>query len=129
MADLILVRGVPGSGKSTFAKKMVDMMPSMIHLEADMFFVNDGQYRYDPTLIPAAHQWCRDRLKFHLEADAHVVVSNTFVRRWEIESYLSIVPSHTNVTVITVHGNWPNVHGVPQAVIRRMIANWETWPV
>ena len=41
---LILVRGVPGSGKSTFAAKV---FPGAFHVENDMFHVKDGEYRFD----------------------------------------------------------------------------------
>jgi adenylate kinase family enzyme len=39
---LIIIRGLPGSGKSTFAKSYFN---GYIHLEADMYFVQpDGSY-------------------------------------------------------------------------------------
>ena len=34
---LILVRGIPGSGKSTRAKMMQELNPALVHLEADMW--------------------------------------------------------------------------------------------
>ena len=39
----ILVRGVPGSGKSTFAAKVFS---GAFHVENDMFHVKDGKYRF-----------------------------------------------------------------------------------
>ena len=40
---LYIVRGIPGSGKSTFAKTL-----GGIHIEADQYFVDgDGNYNFD----------------------------------------------------------------------------------
>jgi energy-coupling factor transporter ATP-binding protein EcfA2 len=42
MKELLLLRGCSGSGKSTLAKSL-----GGVHYEADMFFVEDGEYRFD----------------------------------------------------------------------------------
>jgi adenylate kinase family enzyme len=44
---LYCVRGVAGSGKSTFAKTLVKK--DYCHKEADMFFVDrEGNYKFEP---------------------------------------------------------------------------------
>ena len=45
MKSLILVRGIPGSGKSTFAKEISYGFP---FLSADDFFMIEGKYQFDP---------------------------------------------------------------------------------
>jgi tRNA uridine 5-carbamoylmethylation protein Kti12 len=51
---LYIVRGIPGSGKTTFAKSL-----NCPVFEADMFFVNSqGIYNFDYTKIKDAHAWC-----------------------------------------------------------------------
>jgi Chromatin associated protein KTI12 len=49
---LVLIRGVPGSGKSTRARELQEYL----HFEADMYFIRDGAYTFDSDLLPAAHQ-------------------------------------------------------------------------
>jgi uridine kinase len=58
MSNLILVRGAPGSGKSTFVKNyMKDLTRRFAHYEADMYFIDkDGEYRFDGSKIKRAHE-------------------------------------------------------------------------
>ena len=44
MKTLILLRGLPGSGKSTLAKWICNQW-----FEADMFFEQDGEYKFDAS--------------------------------------------------------------------------------
>lgn len=42
IGELVLIRGLPGSGKSTMAKVLAQV--GYEHYEADMFFERDGVY-------------------------------------------------------------------------------------
>ena len=53
MKQLILLRGLPGSGKSTFAKSL-----GGIHIEADQYFMQDGEYKFDASQLKHAHNYC-----------------------------------------------------------------------
>jgi adenylate kinase family enzyme len=47
---IYLVRGIPGSGKSTFAKSL-----GGTHFETDQFFMVDGKYNFDGSKLKEAH--------------------------------------------------------------------------
>lgn len=118
--ELVLIRGLPGSGKSTMAKVLA--LVGYAHFEADMFFVNNGVYCYDRTRIRDAHAWCQSMTKDALMAGQRTVVSNTFTQRREIEPYLQM---SRNVYIVEAKGNWPNEHGVPDETLRVMAERWE----
>ena len=42
MKAIYLLRGLPGAGKSTVAKRLGGE-----HYEADMYFMQDGEYKFD----------------------------------------------------------------------------------
>lgn len=53
-------------------------------------------------------------------------VSNTFVRKWEMQHYVDCA-KHYGYTVVEIicRGNFNNVHGVPAEIIDRMRNNFE----
>lgn len=125
MFKLILIRGLPGSGKSTMAKNI----KKAEHIEADMFFYKDGIYSFDPTKIKEAHEWCQQATKEALLSSKTVVVSNTFTKIWEMQPYLDMAAElKIPVEVITTTGAWDNIHAVPAAVITAMKERWEEYP-
>ncbi|WP_114969928.1 AAA family ATPase [Rhodoferax ferrireducens] len=121
---LVLIRGLPGSGKSTMASVLV--MVGYKHFEADMFFEIDGIYRYDATRIREAHDWCKHMTRDALSRGENVVVSNTFTRVNEMAPYLEMGAG--KIRVIEAKGTWENSHGVPRQMVDRMAARWELFP-
>lgn len=117
---LVLVRGLPGSGKSTFAEEQKKL--GYGHFETDQFFYKRGKFVYDAKRIPEAHAWCIDLARRAIEARQPVVVSNTFVHKSTMKPYLQLVSS---ALILEMGGTWPNKHGVPDEAIARMRAEWE----
>ncbi len=124
---MVIVRGLPGSGKSTIAKQLIGNEVHIKHFEADMYFMSNGAYIFDHTRLKEVHQQCQADVKSALLIGYDVVVSNTFVKKWEIEPYLLIAKDiGCDVEVIVATGEYSNVHGVPKEVIERMKSNWES---
>lgn len=85
--ELVLIRGLPGSGKSTMARAMT----THEHYEADMFFTDaSGAYNYDREKIKDAHEWCQRETFKALANGKRAVVSNTFTRLFEMEPYIEM---------------------------------------
>jgi len=122
MAKLILIRGLPGSGKSTLAKKMLKEHLADSHFEADMFFMIEGKYQFNPAKLKYAHEWCFENVRHALMTRNHtVVVSNTFTQKWEAERYLAMagmagIPSE----IITCVGEYGSIHDIPEEAMQKM---------
>lgn len=117
---LILLRGLPGSGKSTIAAAMDKELDS-IHLEADMFFMTDGTYKFDADLLHRAHMWCQNEADKYLKKDYVVIVSNTFTTIKELRPYFDIGFNNGILPVVYLAQNqFKNVHDVPEESLERM---------
>jgi len=119
---LVLVRGLPGSGKSTIAKSL----PGFWHFEADQYFCLGTCYKFDPKLLPQAHAFCLSAATAKLAEANNVVVANTFTKQWEMQPYIDEAAKYEHeVLIIEALGNFENVHGVPVETINRMRERWE----
>jgi len=116
-----MLRGLPGSGKSTLARQMVGYR----HFEADMFLEIDGVYRYDAAKVRSAHDWCLASTKKALVEGHDVVVSNTFVKLWELHRYVEL---GFKFQIFELNLNWPNIHGVSEDKIKIMAEAWQELP-
>lgn len=121
---ITLIRGLPGSGKSTLARAFA-ARTGALHLEADMYFVQDGAYRYDSAHIAEAHAWCRNLLRDASRHGGDVVVANTFTQRREIDGYVLGLKQPYRVIHCTASGD--SIHNVPADVLARMAARWEVF--
>jgi predicted kinase len=124
MNELFLLRGLPGSGKSTLAKSL-----SESHIEADMFFIKDGEYKFDGSKIKDAHNWCQDVVEHWMDENKpKIVVSNTFTQEWEMDNYYKLAERFGyrvySVIVENRHGG-VNEHGVPEEKLEQMKTRFE----
>ena len=121
MSKLILVRGLPGSGKSTYAKSL-----GIFHIEADMFFMKDGEYHFDGKQIKDAHNWCFTQAETAMKLGMDVAVSNTFTQKWEMAKYIELANTlNYEVKIIEMKDNFGNVHGIGEDILQKMRNRWE----
>jgi predicted kinase len=129
MKDLYLLRGLPGCGKSTLAKRLGSGSES-VHYEADMYFMVNGVYKFDPAKLKMAHNWCMIQVqKAMVENLPCIIVSNTFTQEWEMETYYKLAKENEyrvfSLIIENRHGG-VNEHGVPQEALNRMKNRFET---
>lgn len=126
MKQLILLRGLPGSGKSTFAKSL-----GGFHLEADMFFIQDGEYKFDVSKLKQAHEWCKGRAENWMMEGMEgypIVVSNTFTQEWEMDAYFELAEKYgyqTSCLIVENRHDSKNIHGCPDDKIEQMRNRFE----
>jgi predicted kinase len=130
--DLILLRGVPGSGKTTLGKTILRCVasdnPDVI--SADDFFIDEnGNYVFDGSKIKLAHEQCLQRCAEKMkEKFSRIVVANTFTQKWEMERYFEMAERYNyrvfSVIVENTHGS-QNVHGVPDEKVDIMRNRFE----
>src|SRR6516165_5979348 len=99
--QLILYRGLPGSGKDYVIRKaFAGYNHFCFHIySADSFRYVDGVYKFDPK-TDTAHQQCFRTLMDDLsdlsdyESDFIFVINNTNSSAWEIAPYMLAAAAH-----------------------------------
>lgn len=120
-----LLRGIPGSGKSTYQRKM---FPDAVVVSADHFFTKpDGSYSFNARALGIAHKVCYDKyVKALEEKQPLIVVDNTNIPTRDIKKYAEAAQKYQfEFEIITLLCDpeiafQRNVHKVPRETILEM---------
>ena len=124
MKNLFLIRGLPGSGKSTLGELICKNV-----ISADDFFIdNDGIYRFDMKKIKHAHADCQRRAINIMATGEDLAIANTFTRGWEFAVYYEMAAQFGYTVfsmVVESRHCGKNIHDVPYATIDAMRDRFE----
>jgi hypothetical protein len=122
---LIIVRGIPGSGKTTFANVR---FPNCLHLENDMYHVRNGSYEWSAKNQDDAIKWCIDMTIISLRRGMDVVVSNTFTKTRYVDTYRRIADIiGCGFEVYRMFGRFQNVHGLSESLVENFRSGFEDY--
>lgn len=129
--EVIILRGLPGAGKSHWAKKNRTDQTEIV--SADRYFISqDGSYQFNPAKLGEAHQACfRNFLQWLRVGVGCIIVDNTNISELEIAPYYLAAETYGYGVKIL---NFPcdvetavsrNIHGVSRGPIEKMVERSE----
>jgi predicted kinase len=138
---LVLLRGLPGSGKSRLAVVITDVTlgpgtNSHHILSTDDFWVQTGRYVFDSSRLQEAHGWNHSRAFQAMSRGlSPVIIDNTNTQMWEMKPYAMMATDYGYIIEIVEPDTWwcfndkelakRNTHNVPRATIKDMLERYE----
>lgn len=125
MSSLILLRGLPGAGKTELARVLSENNKWPV-LSVDDYFTDPvtGAYEFKFAENHIAYKQCLEKTEMAMRhASEKLIVHNTFTLAWEIEPYFLLAGTYQYktfvVTVENYHNN-KNNHGISEEQILKM---------
>lgn len=125
--NLIILRGIAGAGKSSFAKLLSNGYPhplSVICSADDALINQDGEYVWSPERMHMAHQYCKDTATLACACETPlVIIDNTNTTPKEYKFYVELAQEYgynvRSIIVENTHGN-KSIHDVPEETMEKM---------
>jgi tRNA uridine 5-carbamoylmethylation protein Kti12 len=121
---MIICRGIPGSGKTTFARLLGRAICS-----ADDFFTHGDEYIWSADKVSTAHDWCKRKCRRFMKKQIdRIIVCNTNTTEREMKPYMDLALQFGykvfSIIVENRHGG-VSIHNVPEETLEKMRNRFE----
>ena len=131
---LTIIRGLPGSGKSTLGRKLAAEQNALF-IEPDMLMYQNGEYKYDPAAysVVVGSTYLVLREFFAYTPQAHAIFADVLPRKIDVQHLIQYLHNQRDVKVIDMpllsveESMRRNIHNVKREDIERMVKLWEPW--
>jgi predicted kinase len=129
MQHIILLRGLPGAGKTAFTKLISENNAYPFFSVDDYFTDAEGKYQFEFSENYKAYALClKNTENALLKGVSKVIIHNTFTMDWEMEPYFILAKKYNCwlhvLTVENYHGN-KNIHDVTLEQLNKMAEKYQ----
>jgi predicted kinase len=126
---LIILRGLPGSGKTTLAELLSENKWPVFSI--DDYFTDPltKKYSFDFSKNHLAYKACQDKTEEAMQTGTEkIFLHNTFTLEWEMEPYFILAEKYQyKLHILTVENRHhsKNKHDIPQEQIQKMAEKYK----
>ena len=140
--NVIFLRGISGSGKTTVSNALSKLLGSeiVVSLSEDNYFMVDGVYKFKSQNVTEAHKNCVHSMELALQSSAihYIIMDNTHTQLWQLSNAETVAKEYdANLYYIDI--NVPDRahfkvclkrqrHNVSEAALLEQWTNWEENP-
>jgi len=141
---VIINRGIPASGKSSFAKEIVATFEQnglcALRCSTDSFFMVEGEYKFDVSKLREYHIKNQQRFKNALKDACNLVIcDNTNIEPWEANVYYELAKEHGYDVIlmdfeareldshVDAQSNEDYRHYIPSDVLELMLEKYQNY--
>lgn len=137
MRKLIILRGISGSGKSTYTAKLKKLAKTTVGVcSADFYFHRGREYKFNPRLLGKAHQFSKETCQRLMEQGVELIICDNTNTRWNFECmpYVKMAEKYnyevevTRFEVSTSTAAKRNIHNVPEGAIEKQASRIDSTP-
>ena len=116
---LFIIRGLPGSGKTT---KALHYFPHLMRVETDMYFSRNDKYIFTKELNERAVKWFHKSVREFAKTGMDFVVTGVFAAHTErlAKTVKAGLDYGYDVFIETLTADFGNIHKVPKAHLQSM---------
>lgn len=129
MPSLIILRGLPGSGKSSLAKVLSEDQWPVYSIDSYFTDPVTKEYKFQFDKNHLAYKNCESQTERAMIANTEkIFIDNTFTLEWEMEPYFKLASMYNyTVYVMTVENRHKgkNVHHIDETQIMKMAEKYK----
>ncbi|XP_039376903.1 uncharacterized protein LOC120396072 isoform X3 [Mauremys reevesii] len=133
---LLILRGLPGSGKTTLSHILLGQNRDGVVFSTDDYFRQQDGYTYNVAQLGDAHDWNQKRAKQAMDQGrSPIIIDNTNTQAWEMKPYVEMALGKGYRVEFHEPDTWwkfdpeelekRNKHGVPREKIAQMLERYE----
>lgn len=133
MRKVFIIRGLPGSGKSSVAEQLHAVFEDSVLVSADQYMYENGKYVFHVSKLANAHHLCQQDFKRAMaKYTGHIIVDNTNIElrrvKWYADQarrkgYIVISCTIEDFDVDACHRR--TKHSVPKEIVAKMARSFQ----